>query len=438
MKAYYNLKNRTRILITKTPRRKRVAACISILLSAALISFSIFATAPEAVTQVSREKAWPVSILSIKPSDLAPLISTYGKIEANNIAMLRTDVVAEIVAVKVKEGQWVDKGDVLVELRKDELALKLADQKADLLQKQAIMTSIKTENRLLRKTTDNFKSVYQLSQKKLKRYEDLFEKKMISQSVYDEVVQQANQQSIAYQMHMRQLADFPNQLAQQKALIARVSSQVKRAELNYDKAEITAPFSGPVLEVSAAVGGYTSFSVPLVKLADAEAFEIRAPIPGTYIERFREYLSQNKNVNATTAINHQQYTLRLTRLSRNVKAGSSGLDAFFRIEGTKTENLPEIGRVVDLKVVLPLEPEAIALPVQSIYENDRIYRVEDNRLQAVNIERIGDYETPDGQYRVLVRSESLHSGEQIITTQLPRAISGLLVEPIGTGDSGNS
>jgi hypothetical protein len=31
---------------------------------------------------------------------------------------------------------------------------------------------------------------------------------------------------------------------------------------------------------------------------------------------------------------------------------------------------------------------------------------------------------------VLVRGESLHAGQRIITTQLPKAISGLKVQPI--------
>jgi len=437
MNAFYKLKANIHKLLTKTQRRKQMAACGFFISTAFLVSFSIFATAPEAIPQASSEKAWPVSTLKVKPGQLAPIFSAYGKVETNGTANLRTDIVAEIISVNVKEGQWVVKGDVLVELRKDELALKVEDQEADLRQEQAILDSIETKHRLLQRSTKSFKTVYLLSQKKLKRYEDLFRNKMISQSVHDEVVQQANQQSIAYQIHMRQLADYPNQIAQQKAQIERVSSQLKQALINYAKTEITAPFSGPVLEVSASVGAYSSFSIPLVKMADASASEIRAPVSNEYIDRFRQYLQQNRQVLATTMINNVQFELRLNRLSRNVKAGNSGLDAFFEIKNSDVRNLPEIGRVVHIKVILPMESNVIALPVQSIYENDRIYRVEENRLNAVNVERIGDYETPDGQYRVLVRSNTLHAGEQIITTQLPRAISGLLVDPVETADSAN-
>jgi hypothetical protein len=122
--------------------------------------------------------------------------------------------------------------------------------------------------------------------------------------------------------------------------------------------------------------------------------------------------------------------LDMERLASNVKAGQSGLDAFFRLDVTDEWLLPEIGRIVNMAVTLPVESNVVALPVQSICENDRIYQVENDRLQAITVSRMGDYQTRDGQYRVLVHSPALHTGQQVITTQLPRAISGLLVAPI--------
>ena len=72
--------------------------------------------------------------------------------------------------------------------------------------------------------------------------------------------------------------------------------------------------------------------------------------------------------------------------------------------------------------------------MQSIYENDRIYQVHNDRLKALTVERLGDHQTQAGEYRILVRSSELEAGLSILTTQLPKAISGLLVQPIGTAD----
>ena len=106
-----------------------------------------------------------------------------------------------------------------------------------------------------------------------------------------------------------------------------------------------------------------------------------------------------------------------------------GLDAFFTADNG--ESL-DIGRVVTLSITLPKERNVVVLPIQSIYDNNRIYRVEENRLVGVNIEQVGDYIDADGQYRILIRSAEISKGDVLVTTQLPRAITGLLVEPIDT------
>ena len=120
--------------------------------------------------------------------------------------------------------------------------------------------------------------------------------------------------------------------------------------------------------------------------------------------------------------------MKLVRLSSQVREGQSGLDAFFKVNVAAGESLPAIGRVIDLSITMPTEHDVVALPVQSIYENNRIYEVVDDRLNAIEVERVGELQTPDGHYRVLVRSPKLSGGKTIITTQLPTAISGLLVE----------
>ena len=119
----------------------------------------------------------------------------------------------------------------------------------------------------------------------------------------------------------------------------------------------------------------------------------------------------------------------LARLAGNVREGHSGVDSFFRV--APPAPALEIGRVLKLSVVLPAEADVVALPVQSIYENDRVYQVVDDRLQALTVERVGDHSTAAGEYRVLVRGAGLHAGAKVITTQLPKAISGLRVQPVG-------
>ena len=88
-------------------------------------------------------------------------------------------------------------------------------------------------------------------------------------------------------------------------------------------------------------------------------------------------------------------------------------------------------------LLLPSIENVFSLPVSSIYGSNRIYRVEDERLAAVKVEKLGSQYINDNQF-VLVRSEKLKAGDEIITTQLPHAVSGLKVEVHNTVISENN
>ena len=77
---------------------------------------------------------------------------------------------------------------------------------------------------------------------------------------------------------------------------------------------------------------------------------------------------------------------------------------------------------------LPTEQQVAAIPALSLYGQNRVYRIVDDRLQAVIIKRLGEIEGKDGESLTLVRAAELKDDDLLITTQLPNAVTGLLVE----------
>jgi multidrug efflux pump subunit AcrA (membrane-fusion protein) len=416
----------TALRLPSDPRRRRMAVSGLILAGAALASLSIFATGPDAKPELRPEKAWPVSVVTIEPEALNPVFTAFGKVESNDVARIRTDIVARVVEVAVKEGDWVAEGDLLVRLDDAEVGLELDERRADLQQHQATLRSIETDYALARQTTSHFESMQRVADNRLERHHDLMKQRLISSSLMDEVVAQANQATIEHQNHMRQIADFPNRIAAQKAIVAKTEALAARAELDLAKTVIRAPFGGPVLAVLVARGDRSNLGAPLIEMAAAEGFEVRVQVPDDYGARFRQYLNAGT---AITARSPAMEPLHLTRIAGQVRTGQTGLDAFFALGRDPPAAL---GRVVEVRITLPSEADVIALPPHAIYESDRIYRVLEGRLQAVTVERVGEYEDAEGGYHVLVRSPELETGATVITTQLPRAISGLLVEPVNS------
>jgi multidrug efflux pump subunit AcrA (membrane-fusion protein) len=428
-------------LLTASPRGRRFVAGTGFIATALLASMSIFATGPNPQPAERTEKAWPVSVMEVVPSPLAPTFTAYGRVESSNVTHLRTDLIAEVESVNVREGDWVERGDVLMTLADDELALDLKEREAELKQLEANLASTRIEREMFEESTAHFRSMRGVAQKKLERHQDLMAKRLISQGLLDEVTAQANQANIDYQTHMRTLADFPNRLAAQEAAVERVRAQVGQVELEIDKTRVTAPFRGPILNVFVAPGDRSNIGAILVDIANADAFEVRVQIPERFGEGMHQNLSAGRTVTATT---EDGLVLNLTRLSGQVKRGQSGLDAFFELDARQGAPETTLGRMLELDITLPEEQAVIALPVQSIYENDRIYAIRnvaknpvagldgashEYRLEAITVERVGEAQAEDGQHRILVRSPEISAGQKIITTQLPRAISGLLVEP---------
>jgi len=407
---------------------QRKFSTLAVLLGAAVLSVVVYATAPNPVPEQRSEKAWPVSSVVVQPERLSPMFKLYGRVESSRIATIQADTSARIEAVEVREGQLVERGQVLVRLDQRELTLRLREHRADHAQAQAQLAAVATDFALVRKSSSHYEAVHTLSQNTLDRQRQLYKSGMISQGMLDQSVLRENERSIEYQHFQRQLADFPNSLLEHQALLDRAQAALEQAQLNLDKATIVAPFDGPVIAVTAAAGSHALPGQALLTLAQSAGFEVRAPLPNQYVSRLRRHLDQHSAIAAFIDDDDaERTTLRLQRLSRSVKSGQAGLDGFFSLDLKYSGQLPAIGRLVDLTVIMPQEHSVVALPVQSLYENNRIYEVVDSRLRAIEVERIGEFYSQQG-HRVLVRWNNVQSGQRIISTQLPRAISGLLVD----------
>jgi multidrug efflux pump subunit AcrA (membrane-fusion protein) len=411
--------------ILATPRRRQLAISGGILGAALLTSASIFATGPNASPAEHVEKAWPVSVTTVRPQTLHPNFSAFGRLESNQIASLRSDLVVQIDVVHVKEGDWANAGDMLVKLDDRETKLRVIEREADLRQEQANLAAMHIQFDLEQQSAEQFESKFEVAQAKLTRHEDLMEKRLISKSLLDEVTAQSNQASIDYRNHVRELTSLPSQISAREAGVVKAEALLQQARLDLEKTTIRAPFSGPVLAVFAAPGNHSNLNTPLVEIADASGYEVRVQIPDAYAEQF--YLAQSEATERITAVAESGARLTLARLASQVRTGQTGMDAFFVFDQAN-EHAPALGRVFNLSIELPAQAQLIAVPVQSIYENNRVYAVRDGRLVGHDIERVGEQESAEHGYQILIRTGEIQPGDDVITTQLPRAITGLLVD----------
>jgi HlyD family secretion protein len=410
--------------LPRDPRARRGVAALAVLAACGLVSLTLMATGPDPVPDETPEKAWPVSTAVVQPATLRPTFLAFGRVESSGQATLRSDLTAEIVEVTVREGDWAQAGQLLVRLDDRDFALRVREAEADLAQARATHASLRTELSLLEESRADYEAVHRVAREDLKRHEALFRDRLIAQGQLDGVRAAASRAAIAYRDFRERDAKLPNRIAVAAAGVARAQAQLEQARLDLARTRITAPFSGPVVSVAAARGERAGPASPLLELADAARFEVRIPVPEAHLRALRRGAASGQ-VSARTP---DGLRLPLSRLASRVRPGQSGTDAFFSLG---PDTLPALGRLLDLTVVLPEEAAVVALPVQSLFDNRRVYAVDaGDRLRAIDVERVGEHSGPDGAYRVLVRAQALRSGDRVITTPLPAAISGLLVAPI--------
>lgn len=404
-----------------------------LLLVSLFFGFIMVATGPSAEPLEKTERAWPISVITAAPVDLPPTLLTYGRVESKQIARLNTNISAPVSEVFVREGARVEEGDLLIQLDAVEGKLTLNVAQANHNRNVAVLASVKTDAELANTLTAQYQELNDISQSKLGRSLDLNSKRMISDALLDEARTNASQVNITLQQHLSLVANYPNRIAQQQASVDESTARLERAKLDLQQTQIRAPFSGRVIQSSVSRGDRVLAGATLIEIADYSGLEIRASVPSEIAFRLNQVMLQAQDVHASATVDGSRMNFILDRLSGDVKSGQSGIDVFFK---SSAGEALDIGRVLNLTVDMPIEQDVLSMPIYALYENQTVYRIDEERLQAVRYDIVGDYVTADNELRALIRSDEIYAGDVLLASQLPRAITGLLVEPIAnTGAS---
>jgi HlyD family secretion protein len=158
--------------------------------------------------------------------NIVETVTATGKIEPKTQVKISADVAAKITHLPVKEGAWVEKGDLLVRLDQERYV-------AALEQTEAALRSAKADANLAK---ENFSK----SEKDFQRTEQLFQQDLESQAMYDQVYSNMQIQKARYQS------------AQE--LVDQAQAAVKQTKDNLSKTTIYAPMAGTISALYKEVG----------------------------------------------------------------------------------------------------------------------------------------------------------------------------------------
>ena len=393
---------------------------------AVFIAYGLIASKPQTVSVETTEKAWLVQVMPVELGTYAPSVTLYGRVDSLWTTRLTASVEANVLTVEQVAGDKVRKGQVLVRLDPQEAQLRLDQANADLAGIQAQERAETFRHTANRTALPREKRLLSLARNEEKRLKKLVAKQITTQSAVDNARQLVQQRAITLTGREQQISEHIPRLAEIRARIARAEAVVAQATLALQRCQIIAPFNGVISQQTAAPGQRVRSGEVLLVLYDTDAMVVRAQIPNRYLAGIRQAMADGAELPVRGTINGQLITARIRNLGGEVVAGSGGVEAVLSVQNAQPGLLQ--GRFVALTLSLPVVTDVVAVPHEALYGTSRLYRMDEaNRLRSVTVERVGEMRVDAQQTRVLVRSSQLRPGMNLVVTQLPQAIEGLLV-----------
>jgi len=404
----------------------KIVLPLLVLLLAGGIYYSLVASKTQRESPVLSEKVWQVEIIEISQQTLSPTVTLYGRIESPEQLKAAAPGGGIVDRVYVRNGARVSKGDSLVTMDRRDFSVALQQARADVRDIDSQIAELEIRHRSNLASLQTERELKTLAEAEVERLVELIKQKLSADTALNSARSELARRQLAVTSRAFEVDSYPARLQTLKARKDRSQAQFAQAKLAMDRSEVRAPFDGIISEVVVAAGDRVLLGQILVSLFPLHALEIRAHLPISYIDSVQAAMARKETLYASISRRSDLGRFPLLRLAGEAEA--TGIDAYFAIDSDAVQYRP--GELLALSLQLPAESGVFAVPYRAIYGNSRIYRVEENRLQAIDVTSIGQARTQD-QVQVLIRSDAIADGDHIAVTHLPNAVSGLKVKVSG-------
>jgi HlyD family secretion protein len=195
----------------------------------AIIGLSLIAIIVVIIVIMANKKGNHRTIVQTEVAEkqsIVEVVTATGKIEPRTQVKISADVAAKIIHLPVKEGDWLEKGDLLVRLDQETYVAVLEQSEANL--RSAIANANLANENLLK------------AEKDFERTETLVNQELESRAAYDQAYSNVQIEKARYQS------------AQE--IVEQARASVKQAKDNLSKTTIYAPMAGTISTLNKEVG----------------------------------------------------------------------------------------------------------------------------------------------------------------------------------------
>jgi RND family efflux transporter MFP subunit len=227
------------------------------------------------------------------------------------------------------------------------------------------------------------------------------------------------------------------QLAQARAGLAAAQAQVRAAELDLDRTNVRAPFTGRVRERRVNVGDYAAPGVPVAVMFATDTMEVRVPLTDADLTSLRVPVGFNASeahrgpaahVSAVSGGRIRTWEGRLVRTEATVDARTRLVYGVVEVRDPFNTRLPAPlapGMFVTARLDGSGEETMIAAPRSALKRNEFVYVVRPDN--TIDVRQVRPAQTTADE--VLFR-DGVADGERVVVSVLTSPRQGMSVTPI--------
>ena len=391
-----------------------------------LVFIALKATRPEPAEVTATERSWRVEVQAITPGSQVPVLPLYGEVLAPDQQTITATLAGRVAERPVSEGMSVKQGDLLLALDEADIGPALAQARAQVDDLDAQISSEQVRYRNDQEALKSEQAIVANARRQFERIESLVGRNLASHENLEAATDALARAELTVSTRQRAIQEHPARLQSLEAKLAQARANLAATERDVDRARVVAPFDGVVTGIEVAVGDQVSRNEPLLTVYPTRGLEVRARVPQVFQNELITALGQGQTLTAISDNGHEFVLARFAGLS-----DPAGTEAVLELQGEPGGLRP--GALLPLTLERPARQQAVDVPFSALYGADSVYLMtEDGRMQRIEVERIGEARSENGERRLLIAGEQLTPGARLITTHLPNAVTGLKVELAGT------
>ena len=393
------------IIITKILSMIRIS-----ILSALAVQIIFFMSSgcvkKEEATKKKREFSLPVQIGKIVFKDVTDQVRTVGNIQAEQRVIINSEVAGQITEIAVREGDIVEVGDLLAQIDSREYKLEVEELEAEMSVakeefKKAVEGLRPEEKEKLLARVRVSESALDLSIKEQDRFQKLVKDGVTALSILDEAddrVRQAEERLLeskaAFEAAKQsRQGDIEQLKAEGKGIVKRL----EKAQLNFSKTLIHAPFSGVVINKKVEEGTFVQEGSKVIEMVSSARLKAVLEMPQSYRNKLKNLKGIDFWVKELGLKFEQRGKLRVIpdadiysgnirvqmELNRPKRALFPGLTLVGMMNFGSRKNvmhIPSVALVISEKgtvVYVVKEGKAHLIPVNAYKEKDELVEVND-------------------------------------------------------------